>query len=100
MTQLPVLSPGRIVADDTASLRLTMEHLSRHVFLGGGTGQGKTMLLLLLMRQLMSQGVGFTFLTPHTGACEEMLLYAGVKQIPPSNVIYFRPGNPERALSF
>ena len=37
-----MLTPGKILAEDPVYLRLRPEHLARHIFIAGGSGNGKS----------------------------------------------------------
>jgi hypothetical protein len=96
------LCPGKIKAQDEGPLALRLDQLARHVLLAGGSGMGKTELLKLLMRQLAGlkgPKVGFTFITPHEDACEEMVDYFAASGVPPERVHYIKPGDPSAGIS-
>lgn len=93
-----IFSPGRIQADGNLSLRLTLKSLQKHVAIAGGTGMGKTMLLILIALQAITQGIGVTFVTPHPDAIRFLLDWLSVNMIDPSRVIHFKP-SPERCPS-
>lgn len=86
------LTPGRIVAADSIGLRLAPEHLARHIFIGGGSGNGKSKLIELLCRQLADRGCGFTYVDPHGDGVEAVAQYLTVKKTDPARVHYLRPG--------
>src|ERR1700726_68991 len=50
-----LMSPGKILAERSGSLRLTLAHLARHLFLAGGSGNGKSTLIRLLFMQIATQ---------------------------------------------
>jgi hypothetical protein len=69
---------------------------SRHMYIIGRTGTGKTEFLKSLMLQDIMAGKGLAFIDPHGDAAEELL-----SLIPPQraeDVIYFDPGDTERPM--
>jgi hypothetical protein len=95
-----VISPGTIRAATSAVLWLTMPMLSRNMVIAGTTGAGKTQLLLSLMRQFIEEGIGFTFMTVHPGACEAVVRFCAAHGIPPSRILHFKPGDLSCGVSF
>ena len=63
-----ILTLGMIQAACPEMLRLDMDALSRHMCIFGGTGTGKTKFSVLMLRQLLTYGVGATVVTPHPDA--------------------------------
>lgn len=86
-----LLSPGRILAEGSRALRLTAGHWSKHVFIAGGSGQGKSKLLELLVRQLIDQGQGGTLIDPHGDTARALLDYCAAAGIDPSRIVYLKP---------
>ncbi|QQG43007.1 MAG: type IV secretion system DNA-binding domain-containing protein [Candidatus Daviesbacteria bacterium] len=67
------------------------EDRTRHMYIAGRTGTGKTQLLKQMMIQDIYAGKGICFIDPHGDAAEELL-----ELIPPQraeDVIYFDPGD-------
>lgn len=92
--KLPVtLSPGKIMARTSRGLLLERhKHLSRHVVIYGGTGGGKTMLMQLLSRQLVSQGEGLTKIDPHGDDTERTLQWLALEGVDPERIWHLKPG--------
>jgi hypothetical protein len=70
------------------------EDRTRHMYIVGRTGMGKTQLLKNMMLQDIYAGKGICFIDPHGDAAEELL-----NMIPPQraeDVIYFDPGDLSR----
>ena len=80
---------GEIQGEDW--LQLKMEHLSRHICVWGSTGVGKTMIALAFMQQLVSQGIGFTFITPHPDGREKLLHWANLSNVGPERIVDCTP---------
>ncbi len=93
-----IITLGTILATEPDWLRLDVALLQRHVFIAGGTGNGKTMLLILLMRQLASYGIGFTFVTPHPDGREKLLHALALSNVDPARIVDCKPG-PDCCLS-
>ena len=87
-----LVTPGRIQADGRKCLRLTAEHLNKHIFIAGGSGMGKSKLIEVLCRQLIEQGEGFTFIDPHGDTAKLLLQFCAVSGVDPVRVVYLRPG--------
>jgi TraM recognition site of TraD and TraG len=86
-----LLSPGKILAEGSKCLRLTAGHWSKHVFIAGGSGNGKSKLLELICRQLLDQGQGFTFIDPDGDTGKAVAAYAAAAGIDPLDIIHFKP---------
>ena len=72
---------------------LTADERERHVYIIGGTGNGKTTLLQYQIVQDMINGKGIAVVDPHGDMAETLL-----KQVPPErlkDVIYFNPDDLE-----
>ena len=70
---------------------ITEEDRTRHMYIVGRTGMGKTQLLKNMMLQDIYAGKGICFIDPHGDAAEDIL-----NMIPPhraEDVIYFDPGD-------
>src|SRR5688500_18296759 len=93
------LTPGQIIATSPANLRLLPEHVSRHIFIAGGSGKGKSKLIELICRQLINNGSGFTFVDPHGDTIDALLSFLAIGQIPAERVHLLRPG-PDCCFSF
>src|SRR3954471_16888209 len=86
-----IVSPGRILANDPADLRLVERPLPRHIFIAGGSGNGKSKMLELLCRQLISKGWGFTFIDPHGDVIDTILSHLAAINCDGSRVHHLRP---------
>lgn len=68
---------------------LTTAERERHVYVIGGTGNGKTTMMLYGMTQDLRNGKGFAFVDPHGDAAETVLRYVPKERV--NDVIYFNP---------
>ncbi|HEX8762853.1 MAG TPA: TraM recognition domain-containing protein [Candidatus Saccharimonadales bacterium] len=68
---------------------LTTAERERHVYVIGGTGNGKTTMMLYGMEQDLRHGKGFAFVDPHGDAAETVLRYVPKERV--DDVIYFNP---------
>jgi len=74
------------------------EDRSRHVYVIGKTGMGKSTMLENMAIQDIQNGNGLAFIDPHGGTAEKLLDY-----VPPSridDVVYFAPFDLEHPVSF
>jgi hypothetical protein len=86
-----ILSPGTIVADDPQSLRLFSDHVARHIFIGGGSGHGKSKLIELICRQLITHECGFTYIDPHGDGVNAILRFLAATNVDPSRIFHLKP---------
>src|SRR5271156_3942601 len=86
-----MLTPGEIVAENPTNLRLLPGHLARHIFIAGGSGNGKSKLLELLCRQLINKGWGFTFVDPHGDGVDALMEHIAATDVDAARVRYLRP---------
>lgn len=75
----------------TIDIGLTAADRERHVYIIGGTGNGKTTMMLGSMIQDAKKGKGFAFVDPHGDAAETILRYVPQERI--NDVIYFNPSD-------
>ncbi len=73
----------------TTEIGLTMAERERHVYIIGGTGNGKTTMMMYGMVQDLKNGKGFAFVDPHGDAAEEILRHVPGSRV--QDVIYFNP---------
>jgi hypothetical protein len=73
----------------STDIGLTTAERERHVYVIGGTGNGKTTMMLYGMVQDLRNGKGFAFVDPHGDAAETMLRYVPKERV--NDVIYFNP---------
>src|SRR3989344_4011621 len=71
---------------------------SRHMYVIGKTGMGKSTLLENLAIQDIQNGSGLGFIDPHGGSAELLLDHVPEERI--KDVIYFAPFDTEFPLSF
>jgi len=87
---------------DSRSRRVTFgikaEDRTRHVYVIGKTGMGKSTLLENMAAQDIRNGNGFAFLDPHGSAIETILKYVPKERI--EDVVYFAPFDIEHPISF
>lgn len=68
---------------------LSVAERQRHVYIIGGTGNGKTTMMLYSMAQDFRNGKGFAFIDPHGDAAVTLLRQTPESET--SNVVYFNP---------
>lgn len=87
---------------DSRNRRVTFgikaEDRTRHVYVIGKTGMGKSTLLENMAAQDIRNGNGFAFLDPHGSAIETILKYVPKERI--EDVVYFAPFDIEHPISF
>lgn len=71
---------------------------SRHIYVIGKTGMGKTTLAKTLAQQDLQNGEGMAFLDPHGDAAEELLDWIPEHRI--KDVVYFAPHDLENPIAF
>lgn len=71
---------------------------SKHVYVIGKTGMGKSTMLENLAVQDIQNGNGMTFIDPHGGTAEKLLDYVPKERI--KDVIYFAPHDIDYPVSF
>lgn len=71
---------------------------TKHVYVIGKTGMGKSTLLENMAAQDVRNGNGFAFLDPHGSAVETILKYIPKERV--EDVIYFAPFDMEHPISF
>src|SRR3989344_7038233 len=71
---------------------------SKHVYVIGKTGMGKSTLLENMAIQDMQNGNGMAFIDPHGGTAEKLLEYIPESRI--NDVVYFAPFDIEHPLAF
>jgi hypothetical protein len=74
------------------------EARSRHTYLAGKTGVGKTTLLVNMALQDMAAGHGVAFIDPHGDAAQDLLLRVPAHRA--DDVVYFDLGDQEMPLGF
>lgn len=75
--------------DDKTLIGLTLEERMRHVFILGGTGNGKSTMLFYAINQDISAGNGLCVIDPNGDLAEKILENIPEKRI--KDVIYFNP---------
>jgi len=68
---------------------LTREERERHIYIIGGTGNGKTTMLQYAIVQDMRNGKGVAIIDPHGDMAEMMLRYVPPERV--KDVVYFNP---------
>lgn len=71
---------------------------SRHMYVIGKTGMGKSTLLENLAVQDIKNGEGITFIDPHGGTAEKLLDYIPPERV--NDVLYFAPFDLDHPISF
>lgn len=72
-------------------IRLSVNDRRRHIYILGGTGMGKSVLMKNLALQDMLDGKGFAFVDPHGDAAEDILAMVPKERV--EDVVYFDPGD-------
>ncbi len=75
---------------------LTKAERERHVYIIGGTGNGKTTMMTYAMVQDIKNGKGLAFIDPHGDAAENILQHIPEARI--KDVIYFNPDDIKHPL--
>src|SRR5690606_28049832 len=76
---------------------LTEAERERHVYLIGGTGNGKTTMLQYQIVQDMKNGKGIAIVDPHGDMAETLLKYVPEERI--KDVVYFSPDDMGRPIA-
>ncbi len=71
---------------------------TRHVYVIGKTGMGKSTLIENMLVQDINNGNGIAFIDPHGGSAEKILDYIPKSRI--NDVVYFAPFDAEYPISF
>lgn len=71
---------------------------TKHIYVIGKTGMGKSTLLENMVVQDIQNGEGFTFIDPHGASAEKILDYIPEDRI--KDVLYFAPFDMENPISF
>ena len=74
---------------NTTAVGLTKEERERHVYIVGGTGNGKTAMLEYGIVQDMRSGKGVAMIDPHGDSARKLLRYVPKERL--KDVIYFNP---------
>lgn len=75
--------------EETTEVGLTADERERHMYIIGGTGNGKTTLLQHAILQDIQNGKGVAVVDPHGDMAEKLLRYIPEERI--KDVIYFNP---------
>ncbi|MEI6296873.1 MAG: DUF87 domain-containing protein [bacterium] len=81
---------------DTRPVRMTEEDRTRHLYVLGQTGAGKTSLLKAMIKQDLANGKGICVMDPHGELVNEIMAYIPKERI--NDVIYFNPGDMSRPM--
>lgn len=73
----------------STAIGLTGKDRERHAYIVGGTGNGKTTMLLGAMIQDTIKGKGFAFIDPHGDAAETLISHIPEDRV--KDVVYFNP---------
>lgn len=75
---------------------LTAQERERHVYIIGGTGNGKTTMLLYAISQDVKNGKGIAIVDPHGDLAETILRHVPEERM--KDVVYFNPDDLERPI--
>lgn len=92
-TAFDVIIGENIHRDTITPIGLTEKERERHVYVIGGTGNGKTTLLQYSIVQDMKRGKGVAIIDPHGDMAETLLRYVPKNRI--NDVVYFNPDDLE-----
>jgi hypothetical protein len=90
-TEIDVLIGESINMDKLSPIGLSQSERQRHTYIVGGTGSGKTTMLLYSIVQDIANGKGLAVIDPHGDLAESV-----IRHIPPQrlkDVIYLDPGD-------
>lgn len=73
----------------TTDIGLTAAERERHVYIIGGTGNGKTTMMLYAVKQNLENGKGLAVVDPHGDLADTILHYVPEERL--NDVIYFNP---------
>ncbi|HEU5187986.1 MAG TPA: DUF87 domain-containing protein, partial [Candidatus Saccharimonadales bacterium] len=90
-TKLDVVLGRNHYHGSVTDIGLTADERERHVFVVGGTGNGKTTLLKYGLVQDIKNGKGVAVIDPHGDLAQELLTYIPEERI--KDVIYFNPAD-------
>lgn len=80
----------------TVQVTLSQEQRSRHMYVIGVSGMGKSTFLLQMIRQDMEQGNGFAVLDPHGDLIDQIIGYAPRERL--DDIILLDPSDEEYAV--
>jgi hypothetical protein len=80
------------------AVMLSREARSRHLYIDGQTGTGKSTLLLNLIAQDLAAGEGLALLDPHGDLAEAVLLHVPRDRI--NDLVYLNPADAGRPIGF
>ncbi len=82
----------------STKVSLSADHRTRHCYILGGSGTGKSTLLLNMMIQDMHAGNGFAVLDPHGDLVDRLLEYVPEHRL--HDVVYFDPADEQFPVAF
>ena len=97
---------ARIVLDvgidkvSKAPVRFTEHDAARHVAIMGGTGAGKSMLTVTVIRQARIQGIGCCMIDPHGQTIRQIMLSEAAKEKPDEQTLHLLEPGPDCLFSF
>ena len=96
-TKLDIILGKNVHQGSTTPIGLTEAERQRHVYIIGGTGNGKTTMLQYAIVQDIKAGKGVAVIDPHGDMAQTLLRYVPEKRI--KDVIYFNPDDIDYPLS-
>ncbi len=82
----------------SSEVSLSADHRTRHCYILGGSGTGKTTAMLNMMIQDMHAGNGFAVLDPHGDLVDRLLEYVPEHRL--HDVVYFDPADEQFPIAF
>lgn len=95
--ELDVIFAKNNYGDHSTMIGLTQDQRARHMVIFGGTGNGKTTLILQMLKQDMENGKGIGFIDPHGDAAETALMF--VPKDREDDVVWIDPDNIDKPLA-
>ncbi len=87
--RLDVVIGENVHHDSVTPIGLTQNERDRHIYIIGGTGNGKTTMLQYAIAQDMKQGKGVAIIDPHGDMAETLLRHVPPERV--EDVVYFNP---------
>lgn len=93
---LDVLIGENVYHGVTTPIGLTSKERERHMYIVGGTGNGKTTMLQYMIAQDIKNGKGLAVIDPHGDMAQEVLSYVPKERL--KDVVYFNPDDLDHPL--
>lgn len=97
MAKSGLLLGNNVFRSQTTPVYISQEDRSRHFYIIGKSGSGKSALLSFMARQDAQNGAGFALIDPHGDLVEDVLRFIPKERV--KDVIVFNPGDRERPMA-